>query len=31
MTIFRKIGIATGEPTHLATIFKLAGRYASDA
>lgn len=31
MTIFRKIGIATGEPTHLAKIFKLAGLYASDA
>jgi leucyl aminopeptidase (aminopeptidase T) len=31
MTIFRKIGIATKEPTHLAKVYKLAGRYASDA
>jgi hypothetical protein len=31
MTIFRKVGIAEGEPTHLAKIYKLMGRYASDA
>ena len=28
MTIFRKVGIAEGEPTHLAKIYKLIGRYA---
>jgi hypothetical protein len=31
MTIFRKIGIAVKEPTYLAKIYKLMGRYASDA
>jgi hypothetical protein len=31
MTIFRKVGIATSEPTYLAKIYKLMGRYASDA
>jgi hypothetical protein len=31
MTIFRKVGIAEGGPTHLAKIYKLIGRYASDA
>jgi hypothetical protein len=31
MTIFRKVGIAVGEPTYLAKIYKLIGRYASDA
>jgi hypothetical protein len=30
MTVFRKIGIAENEPTHLAKVYKLAGRYASD-
>ena len=31
MTIFRKVGIAVNEPTYLAKIYKLMGRYASDA
>jgi hypothetical protein len=31
MTIFRKVGIAVSEPTYLAKIYKLMGRYASDA
>ena len=31
MTIFRKVWIATGEPTYLSKIYKLMGRYASDA
>jgi hypothetical protein len=30
MTVFRKVGIAENEPTHLAKIYNLAGRYASD-
>jgi hypothetical protein len=30
LTIFRKVGIAVGEPTYLAKIYKLIGRYASD-
>jgi hypothetical protein len=30
MTVFRKIGIAENEPTHLAKIYNLVGRYASD-
>src|SRR5688500_17887194 len=31
MTVFRKVGIARGERTHLAKVYKLIGRYASDA
>jgi hypothetical protein len=31
LTIFRKVGIAVNEPTYLAKIYKLIGRYASDA
>src|SRR6516164_3099681 len=31
MTIFRKVGIAVNEPTYLAKIYKLMGRYGSDA
>jgi hypothetical protein len=31
MTIFRKVGIALNEPTYFAKIYKLMGRYASDA
>lgn len=30
MTIFCKVGIAVSEPTFLAKIYKLMGRYASD-
>jgi hypothetical protein len=31
LTIFRKVGIANDEPTYLSKIYKLMGRYASDA
>lgn len=31
MAIFRKVGIAVKEPTYLAKIYKLMGRYTSDA
>jgi hypothetical protein len=30
MTIFRKVGILEGEPTHLRNIYNLVGLYASD-
>jgi hypothetical protein len=31
MTIFRKVGIAVGEPTYLSKIYNLMGLYGSDA
>jgi hypothetical protein len=31
MTIFRRVAIAVQEPTHLANVYKLIRRYASDA